>query len=83
MDKFIPEKFARTMLKEMAQIRTIVGSLHDIHTNLLHLKSGYSARQKKAADKKLMARLAREQSVIYASLLRRSGLTGSKALAPR
>lgn len=75
MDKSTPEKFARTMLHEMAQIRAVVESLHDINTNVLHQLSGHDAKQKGAGDRELVQALARQQAVIYASLLRRAGLT--------
>jgi hypothetical protein len=75
MDKSTPEKFAKTMLKEMAQIRAVVESLHDINTELLHHLSGSTGPAKAAIDKQMLARLKKQHDVIYASLLKQAGLS--------
>jgi len=76
MNKSIAEQYALTVLQELAQIRAVVESVHDLHSELLQKLSG---QDKAELDASLTARITRQRKVIYRSLLKRSGLDGSKA----
>lgn len=75
MNKTTPEKFAKTMLKELAQIRAVVESLHDITAELLR---HFSNESKSETDKLMIAKIERQRKIIYESLLKRAGFDEPK-----